>query len=153
MNYKDYLKSKHWEDLKKEKLSKVKNVCAYCWLDFQDTHHINYKNLLDVKTEDLRLSCRECHYLIHRLEKDWFIEYDYSLGKNHQSRYLKQRNAIYKYKYWIFYRIYSRTNRYVLNIINWTNDFETKSDLYLSYLRNETICSYQLNKKIQTKLF
>lgn len=65
--YKEYLKTDHWNNLKSKK-KKRKNRCGICAsVDNIETHHLNYKNIYDVTTQDLRLLCRECHQCAHDL--------------------------------------------------------------------------------------
>lgn len=154
IEYKKYLESEHWNNLKKSKLNKVSNNCCYCWMTYNHIHHINYKKWYNVDTNDLRLVCSECHLLLHKLEKEWFIEYVYCdwLDKSNQSRYLKQKFWILKYQYWVFFRVYHRVNWYIKNILNLNNDWINRNDLFIDLLKKEEICKYQLNKKIQLKL-
>lgn len=71
-----YLKSEHWRGLRLERLAKDKARCVVCFYTSwqNDVHHLNYRNLKDVKRRDLRTLCRPCHNLIHVvMEKypDW----------------------------------------------------------------------------------
>lgn len=62
-----YLKSSHWSDLRLKKLAETDARCETCGKQnfANDVHHIQYKNLWDVDTSDLRVLCRDCHNLIH----------------------------------------------------------------------------------------
>ncbi len=56
-----YLKSQHWNDLKKEKL-KLSPICEVCGSKRSlDVHHEEYRNLYDVLLVDLKTLCRKCH--------------------------------------------------------------------------------------------
>jgi len=56
-----YLKSDHWAALKKAKL-RVSSNCEVCGSQKKmDIHHINYRNIFDVTTDDLATLCRKCH--------------------------------------------------------------------------------------------
>ena len=60
-----YLKTPHWESLRKDKLAS-NPTCEVCGKeDFLDVHHNNYKNLYDVKLTDLKTLCRACHISEH----------------------------------------------------------------------------------------
>ena len=65
----EYLKSEHWKNLKYEKLNKI-CYCEKCGNKNNiDVHHLNYKNLYDVKLEDLQVLCRKCHSNEHNYEE------------------------------------------------------------------------------------
>ena len=90
-NYKQYLKSEDWKTKKTEKYSKTKKRCGICGSkEDVDLHHLNYKNLLDVESSDLRALCRRCHFLAHDLIKNGKIVFK---SDNHHSRF-----AIIKYQ-------------------------------------------------------
>lgn len=62
---KEYLKSEHWRNLRKEKLA-VNPACERCGYNKRlDVHHKDYKNLYDVTTGDLETLCRKCHDAEH----------------------------------------------------------------------------------------
>ena len=64
-----YLKSEHWQILRKEKLEYVSS-CEKCGnKDSLDVHHKNYKQLYDVMLTDLQVLCRNCHNQIHLKKK------------------------------------------------------------------------------------
>lgn len=74
--YAEYLKSDHWKALRKKKRSKCsktngKNRCAICAsTENIETHHMEYRNIYDVTTSDLRLLCRTCHGTGHDLMRN-----------------------------------------------------------------------------------
>lgn len=56
-----YLKSNHWKELRKLKLS-TNPSCEDCGSSFRlEPHHLQYKNLYDVEVSDLKTLCRKCH--------------------------------------------------------------------------------------------
>lgn len=60
-----YLNSEHWKTLRRTKLAE-KPACEMCGhKDHLDVHHVNYRNLFDVTTQDLLTVCRRCHEQIH----------------------------------------------------------------------------------------
>lgn len=63
----NYLKSDHWSNLRIEKLASVDACCERCGLRnlSNDVHHMYYRNLYDVKIEDLAVLCRACHDTMH----------------------------------------------------------------------------------------
>lgn len=71
--YQEYLKSDHWKELRRKKW---KNYCGICGSTERiETHHLNYKNLYDVETADLRRLCHRCHFLAHDLMKQGKIRF------------------------------------------------------------------------------
>lgn len=75
--YRDvYLKSEEWKSLRKETIIKNGFRCRLCGCRPPkktrpgtgfDVHHLDYKNLYDVKVKDLRTLCRDCHDKVHAL--------------------------------------------------------------------------------------
>ena len=74
MEYKDYLKTDHWQKLRKEKIKKVKD-CEICGTKntILDVHHKRYKDwrgesyLFREPKGVLKVLCRDCHFLFHNL--------------------------------------------------------------------------------------
>lgn len=61
-----YLKSEHWKLLKKAKAKEVGSKCEICgWAKKLEFHHINYRNIYDVTTSDLRILCKKHHHELH----------------------------------------------------------------------------------------
>ena len=67
-NYKEYLKSDHWKNVKKRyKDSKLTQKCYICGSNKHiNIHHKTYKRLGKEKLNDLVPLCQECHYLTHK---------------------------------------------------------------------------------------
>lgn len=67
--YKDYLKTLQWFDLKMEVYKRDSYRCRQCHKDLSkfngEVHHTHYDNIYNEKLEDLVLVCPECHELIH----------------------------------------------------------------------------------------
>lgn len=75
MLYKNYLKSKHWQDLKSKKLKK-KAFCFVCGSKERlIVHHLRYKNLFDIKMIDLKIMCWGCHERLHKIMGRGFIDF------------------------------------------------------------------------------
>lgn len=67
MNYKNYLKSKHWKNKKKESYASKNYKCFFCpKRNNLQLHHITYENLGKELTEDLIYLCREHHTYVHK---------------------------------------------------------------------------------------
>ena len=97
MEYSIYLKSKHWKELKSIKANKKNRIprCGICGSTNNiDLHHLNYKNLYDVDTSDLRFLCRRCHFLAHKLYKEKKIIFR---NNNHHSRFEIIKAKVKKY--------------------------------------------------------
>jgi phage terminase large subunit GpA-like protein len=73
--YSQYLQTEHWRNLKTAARHRWGKVCCVCGEreGFIDCHHLFYRDLYDVKTRDVRIVCRECHDLIHKLFKAGLI--------------------------------------------------------------------------------
>lgn len=99
MNYQEYLKSEHWKLLRSKKYRSAKPKCAICGTDNTqlDVHHINYKNLLDVDTSDLRILCHGCHFLVHDLMRNGKIRFKRNGGHNYKFAVIKSRVLFYLY--------------------------------------------------------
>lgn len=65
--YQEYLNSEHWKRMRKECFARYGTKCAVCKNPSVpvDVHHLNYRNILDVKVSDLRPLCRRCHEAMH----------------------------------------------------------------------------------------
>lgn len=69
MDYENYLKTSHWQELKQRIYAKYRQ-CQNCGAKRGlDVHHKTYERLGHEKLSDLRLLCRECHYRTHRMKK------------------------------------------------------------------------------------
>lgn len=67
--YKEYLNSKRWKVIRKEKLESVYYICEKCKKDIAyQIHHKNYDNLGNEELKDLFAVCKRCH-LILEIEK------------------------------------------------------------------------------------
>ena len=66
--YKDYLKSKHWQKVRKKKLKSRNYKCQICGTKNTtlDVHHRYYKTINKEKMMDLKVLCRECHDFYHQ---------------------------------------------------------------------------------------
>lgn len=67
LRYLAYLQSKHWAVLRWRKLREVGETCQRCGdPSTLDAHHLHYRNLYDVTTNDLIMLCRSCHKSFHQ---------------------------------------------------------------------------------------
>lgn len=91
MQYREYLTSDDW--LTKRYLKKLRvNNCGICGsTDNLDVHHLNYRNLIDVQMSDLRVLCRRCHFLAHRLHQEGKIRFR---STDHNSRFASIKNTV-----------------------------------------------------------
>lgn len=68
--YRDYLKSDHWQNLRLRKLKRTTG-CFICHKpESPEIHHIRYKNLTDVNQHDLKRLCASCHELFHAFKNE-----------------------------------------------------------------------------------
>lgn len=74
--YEDYIRSKHWENLRRQKLSEHGRFCDACESSTHlHVHHIFYRNYTDCTTADLAVLCNPCHDDFHAASKA--IGFDY----------------------------------------------------------------------------
>ena len=93
IEYKKYLKSEDW-NAKRYFKRLNKNNCAICnSKENLHVHHLNYKNLIDVKMSDLRVLCKRCHFLAHKLYNEGKIKFK---NNNHLSRFQILKLAVKK---------------------------------------------------------
>lgn len=60
--YNDYLKSSHWQSVRKLALTEYNNKCSMCGrTDHLQVHHKHYKTFGHEKTEDVQVVCKDCH--------------------------------------------------------------------------------------------
>lgn len=92
--YGKYLKSEHWEEIKRSKTAKGKKRCSICATETQiDLHHLNYKKIFDVQLEDLRWLCRRCHFTAHELINNGTLIF---YSENHHSKFALTKIAVKK---------------------------------------------------------
>ena len=70
MDYNDYLKSRHWRQIK-ERMYQLYKACQACGTtkDLNVHHNKGYGNIGREKLSELRLLCKRCHYRAHRKHK------------------------------------------------------------------------------------
>jgi hypothetical protein len=72
-----YLKSDHWKNLRLERLVMSKCCCSSCGVKStnNDVHHITYStSLWQVKVDDIRVLCRDCHERVHKVMKTYMVD-------------------------------------------------------------------------------
>ena len=93
--YQEYLASEDWRSKRREKLYRkggAKKRCSICASEGPlDVHHLNYRGLTDVRQSDLRLLCRRCHRLAHRLHRSGKISFR---SDCHMHRFAVIKNAV-----------------------------------------------------------
>ena len=74
-NYKKYLKSPHWREFKNRVYTYLKDrnqfCCEFCRKSdlILHIHHKTYKRMGNERIGDVFLLCENCHFGIHKLEK------------------------------------------------------------------------------------
>jgi len=75
MEYKTYLQSQDWKIKRNKKLER-KLFCSICGTKNKiDIHHLQYKNLFDIRMKDLLRLCRDCHFILHDLFKKGKVKF------------------------------------------------------------------------------
>jgi hypothetical protein len=71
MDYQDYLKSAHWQRLRRIALEKAKHRCQLCNVNNVqlDVHHRTYERLGCEYIEDLTVLCCTCHERHHKFDE------------------------------------------------------------------------------------
>ena len=68
MIYKDYLKTEHWQNIRKRFYRRRKRKCLICGSTKSlNIHHKRY-DLFNERGGDLKALCQECHYLWHKFQ-------------------------------------------------------------------------------------
>ncbi len=66
LRYSDYLKTEHWEEIRRKALGRANGRCQVCNADGElHTHHRTYENLGSERDNDVVALCKECHALFH----------------------------------------------------------------------------------------
>ena len=95
MDYKTYLASDRWRQLKAAKEKRTPKRCSICEATERiDCHHLFYRNLFDVKIGDLRWLCRRCHDVAHDLLRAGRVKQSKKNRGNPQSLYLLTFNLV-----------------------------------------------------------
>lgn len=90
--YREYLKSDHWQNLRKRKLSHSRRRCAICSsIKRLEVHHLQYRNIFDVDLTDLRILCNRCHKLFHELKKSGVVK---PVTGSHQKQFANARHYV-----------------------------------------------------------
>ena len=91
--YKLYLKSDHWKNLRAEKhKNPSRRRCGICGSrEHIQTHHLRYKNIYDVETSDLRRLCGRCHMAAHELQSTGRLRLT---SKSHQGLWCQTKAAV-----------------------------------------------------------
>jgi hypothetical protein len=70
---KEYLNSEEWQNLR-ALVMESKPDCQCCHkTTARDVHHLIYRNIVDIKVNELLPVCRECHKFIHKAIEDGYI--------------------------------------------------------------------------------
>lgn len=68
MQYRAYLKSAHWQNVKNRYYKTHEYICVRCgWRKGLQLHHLTYKRVGREKMDDLIYLCRRCHMAEHGL--------------------------------------------------------------------------------------
>jgi len=68
VDYSQYLKSKHWQRVRRRALRRAGRHCSVCADQKNlDVHHNNYERLRKERMSDVVVLCRDCHKLYHEV--------------------------------------------------------------------------------------
>jgi len=66
--YREYLESNHWKEIRKKALDRAGRKCQLCSSKTNlNVHHNTYKNLGHEDLNDLVVLCRNCHKKFHNI--------------------------------------------------------------------------------------
>jgi len=69
LDYSDYLKTEHWQEVRQRALKIGKHKCALCSsTEKLNVHHNTYENFGNEQIEDLTVLCHNCHSKYHNKE-------------------------------------------------------------------------------------
>lgn len=67
--YKEYLKSPHWQATRKKALKHYDNQCTICGSKVKlNVHHFTYENIGNESIHELTVVCEGCHRLLHNIK-------------------------------------------------------------------------------------
>ncbi len=68
MDYREYLKTDHWQDVRIRALGRAGFKCQLCGAENipLNVHHNNYTEMWHEKMADVIVLCRQCHAYHHR---------------------------------------------------------------------------------------
>lgn len=68
MDYDEYLKLPHWQEMRAKVFASRPAICAVCdGVDRLQVHHKTYRRLGHERLRDLMLLCSDCHVMAHSL--------------------------------------------------------------------------------------
>jgi 5-methylcytosine-specific restriction endonuclease McrA len=69
-NYKQYLETSHWKDVREDKLKEAKYRCQLCGsIDAElHVHHNTYERIGNEEMSDLIVLCKDCHKKFHNID-------------------------------------------------------------------------------------
>jgi hypothetical protein len=71
MNYREYLSSSAWTELRKLAFSRANNCCEFCGAKAEQAHHVRYPRQFENDTvHNLVAVCGKCHGLCHGVRDD-----------------------------------------------------------------------------------
>ena len=77
MPYLDYLKTRHWKQVREAAYHRAENCCRFCNISAADyrlhVHHKTYVNRGCEKPDDLVVLCADCHFWVHRFGRGGIV--------------------------------------------------------------------------------
>ena len=103
-DYKSYLQTKHWKQLRREVYELYNHECVRCHdiipLTYANIHHRKYKNLGRESIKDLILYCNRCHTIVHnkkKKEKAERLDFTHFMARCNRELTKVEKDKIIKY--------------------------------------------------------
>jgi len=155
IDYKKYLKSDYWKEIKNQVLERDDNRCRLCNSknDLQ-VHHRTYNNLENERLEELTTLCKKCHYITHK--RNPHLSYQVYCEKIKWENIENEKDIIRQYillnntgildvlKQRLLEENYIRTNEFemIIKSIGKNFDYELFINCCLDYINGESINSW-----------
>jgi len=97
VQYRQYLKSAKWSNIRSDMLRYAKHQCQKCGAKncILQVHHIDYENLYDEMPEDLEVLCKSCHQLADQ-DREYETGFDTFFEKKYGSSSLRASRSDYQ---------------------------------------------------------
>lgn len=132
MKYKEYLKSKHWKDLRASYFKKT-TLCEICWNKWKNLHHRTYKNIWKENLNELILLCKACHTKIHFWLWDSYYDTEIFYIKDNDLKYREDFVRVLRSKDSVYIEKNKQRKRKLEKI--WKTDTHLQSTIWNNFIR------------------